>query len=675
MTFVKRFFALILLLMLPVVVMAQATPTAPSALPAASTSTPIPSSGTGGSSNVPSLPGSNPQPIATLQSNALTTPGPDAEATEAVGAGSGGSLSIPINSQECPALVQESFNTTALACDAVGAGEACIGNGIIEASPRNEDPNFSFDLAGDKTTLASLSELNLQTLATDSNALAVVRGQIILNTTDASAPLPAALLVFGDVSIADSGERSGGGGRNARVLAQNGINVRRTPDTAGVVVWQLTPSENVVAIGRTADQAWIRIIIPNEFAGIGWVYAPYLDVEGGAETLPFATFESAVPALEGPEFGSMQSFSLLSATTNPDCGETPDSGILLQSPDGIPGTSYIKVRINGVQINLNGAAFIQAQAGRELLVSVVEGEAIVNANNASQTVRTGQVATVTMGGNLEPTSAPTVASITDPKIAFLPVSLLPRPFGIQPATTTAAAATPDTGTGIVISAAQPTGAATIECKLTSNDGQPKNLRAAPSIVQDITAILQPDETLTATVQTRDLDGLPYTWYFVGTGYVRNDAVNATEGCTSLPVAEVTVSEPTAQPAAVLPTATTAAPTGPSLVSTEFGQLCGLSPAFTRSYVGTNDGFTTQIGGTLTASAGLKGRFSVEGGLTFRGDFGDFMRLVDPANVDTIIAKSGQTQVMDFTFQQATTFNFLIAANKGDFVIFKIECLP
>ncbi len=634
---------------------------------------------TQGTSAQPSLPGGQPaQPtLATTPSNS-TTPAAATPQTN---------TSTTSGGDSCPTLVQDGFNTTPIICDPLNPGEACIGNGVVEAAPRSESPDFGFGQPGDRAGFTELSELQLRTLDTDSRAWTIVKALLPLNTTDDSPSVEATLVIFGDVTIADAGEQASSGARSAVVLATNGMNVRDTPNETGTPVWQLAPNETITVTGRTVDNNWIRMEIPSRFGGVGWVYAPFIDVEGGAETLPFVTVDSPRPSFDPPEYGAMQAFSLLSALTDAACTGTPDSGVLLQSPSGV--ASSVKLRVNDVEIFVNGTIFIQAQASASLLVSVLEGEASITANDTTVTARAGEQAAVTMGPNLEPSGAPTTAPFDSATLQILPFTLLPRPFvlganivGNLPQNTESGAANIPQGSGEPVDAfplqpaAAPTTAPT--CSLTSRDGATKNIRQIPSINGGISGYLQPGQAVEATNVGRDADGFSYRWYQTAQGWLREDTVNLSDGCAALSgntAPAPFIPTPTLVPlASATPVgAAPAVASGPSVVVSglpNLTELCTGTGNYSTSLTVTSEELSFLLGTTWTATPGTVLSVVISGAI-FRGEYGDFIRLVDSAG--TTLIGSGQQQAIRFTFTQPTTFTVNLSSSKGTFVIISLNC--
>lgn len=333
----------------------------------------------------------------------------------------------------CPNQVQGAFNATKLICEGLQDGEACLGNGIVEASPREGVSDFAFGQPADKTALVNVQSLKLRTLDTENALWAVTSAKNLLSTTNDQS-VAVTMIAFGDVTITDDSDIQqpvSGNVRNGTVIADFGLIIRRAPDATGAAIWQLRSGEVVQVTGQLGDKTWYRVVVPNGFGTSGWVYAPYLDVSGDLTTLQFVDVNSVVPTAIPQatiEFRTMQAFTLSSAVTDVSCVDTPNSGVLLQSPDGV--SSSVRTRVNGAEIDFNGTIYLQAQANAVLSVIVLEGEAAFNVDGNRSEVVSGQVVNIGVDANLSANSAPIPDLADTSRLSSLPFALLPRPIAL-----------------------------------------------------------------------------------------------------------------------------------------------------------------------------------------------------------------------------------------------------
>jgi hypothetical protein len=350
----------------------------------------------------------------------------------------------------CPAQVQAALSAAQITCGQVGGGEACLGSGVVEASPQ-EGAQIRFVQPGDRAGFNALTELRLRTLDTSEKTLALVIGRPVFPTTSGGSA-EASLILMGDVTLVDDGDQrpsTSGSGVVGTVIADFGLNVRRRPDPSSEVVWQLRRGDLINVTGQTADKSWYRMEIPNQFRAPAWVYAPYIQVNGNIPTVD----PSIVPTRTAPQasgstatlFQAMQAFNLLSGSLSAECTGAPPSGALIQTPNGM--FDRMRLRVNDVLIELNGTMFLQAQANSSLLISVLEGDANITAQGAMSSTPKGFRASVALGGNLEPQGAPLPDSFDQRELIGLPVNQLPRMIELALLQQETAQAAPASGGG------------------------------------------------------------------------------------------------------------------------------------------------------------------------------------------------------------------------------------
>ncbi|NWF69451.1 MAG: hypothetical protein HXY40_10220 [Chloroflexi bacterium] len=123
----------------------------------------------------------------------------------------------------------------------------------------------------------------------------------------------------------------------------------------------------------------------------------------------------------------VQVFYVQTGANDRPCAEAPDSGLLIQTPEGL---GEIRLLINEVAIELGSTAFIQ-QAEGVMIFCIIEGEGTVTVGDVTRTVPEGGYTTVEIGADLRPTGRPTpLAGYDESGLEALPISLLPREIEI-----------------------------------------------------------------------------------------------------------------------------------------------------------------------------------------------------------------------------------------------------
>lgn len=111
------------------------------------------------------------------------------------------------------------------------------------------------------------------------------------------------------------------------------------------------------------------------------------------------------------------------------CNIAPEDGVIIQTPDT---DIEVMFNLNGVQFELGSTAYVRAEPSQQMIINLIEGQAVVSAQGASQTVMAGTRTTISLDeqgiANDVPTS-PEPYQTSD--IRALPVRTLIRQ--IQPA--------------------------------------------------------------------------------------------------------------------------------------------------------------------------------------------------------------------------------------------------
>lgn len=185
------------------------------------------------------------------------------------------------------------------------------------------------------------------------------------------------------------------------------------------------------------NQAWgvaimrLQANIPDTLPGQNVTFVLFGDVR----------IADASEDVEG-DFGPMQAFYLQSGIGDSPCKDAPDSGILVQTPEGV---ATINLKVNGVDVSLGSTAFLTASAPHDdaahtqqtgaLTVSLLEGSSTITAAGESQTLTGGEKLTVPMTEDLLPAGPPTEPQPIE-ELGALPVDLLPETISLDPAAST-----------------------------------------------------------------------------------------------------------------------------------------------------------------------------------------------------------------------------------------------
>jgi hypothetical protein len=130
------------------------------------------------------------------------------------------------------------------------------------------------------------------------------------------------------------------------------------------------------------------------------------------------TIENAAGADQTP----MQAFYLRTGISDSACETAPESGLLVQTPDGVEAVTF---NINGVDVQVGSTVLFQAQD--ELTVTTVEGTAILDFENEVYPAIAGTQLRLPLNEQGLPTSRPGFPEAYDEnRVNLLPLRPLPR---------------------------------------------------------------------------------------------------------------------------------------------------------------------------------------------------------------------------------------------------------
>jgi hypothetical protein len=317
----------------------------------------------------------------------------------------------------CSQIVLEAFSATDEGCEGTGRNQACYGHIELSAEPQTGVETFKFNAEGDIVDVLDMQSLRLSPMDTERGLFgtALMRLQASLPSTTAK---NITLLLFGEVELENTVEPAHV--LEMTVRTTNSINVRLLPSTEANTVAAVYPGDTLTATGRLEDSSWVRVQIADNRTG--WVFASLLTTEGDLDTLSVVDTSSIY-------YTPMQAFYFRSGMDDAACAEAPNSGMLIQTPEGVGSVTFL---INEVSIQLGSTIFFEAAPGGEMTVSAVEGSAVVTAAGVSYRATAGTEVAVPMDEDMKPAGPPSEPRpYKEDKVRALPLGLLERTVEIH----------------------------------------------------------------------------------------------------------------------------------------------------------------------------------------------------------------------------------------------------
>lgn len=154
---------------------------------------------------------------------------------------------------------------------------------------------------------------------------------------------------------------------------------------------------------------------------------------GDVELTNAVTEENAASGLK-----PMQAFYLKTGLKDSQCVEAPESGMLVQTPEGVGAVQF---RVNGVDIQMGSTVFFQADVQEGMTVSTLEGAAYMEVQGSQQVIVPGTWARIPLRALPDapdffaPDGLPELPESYGERIAFLealPFDLLERRIELAP---------------------------------------------------------------------------------------------------------------------------------------------------------------------------------------------------------------------------------------------------
>ena len=322
----------------------------------------------------------------------------------------------------CPQIVQNAFRLTNQLCEDAGRNEACYGHVQVNALLAAGTEDGAFSREGDILDLVKLRSLRLSPMDFETGSWGVSLMRVQANIPDTQSSTNLTFLAFGDVEITNAAADATLLTIRAATRFAN-VNVHQFPFMDALVIGTLSPGQEALASGRLADGSWYRIFFPDT-GETGWVHR---SVIRSSEDL------SQLDVVEGTSayYRPLQAFYFQSAENDAPCDEAPNSGLLIQTPEGV---AEVKLLINEIGIRLGSTAFVQANADDGFTLNLLEGHAQIEVDGVEQAAYPGTQVNVPLDQGGHPQGPPSEPQPYDPGLLqTLPTGDLQRPINVPPA--------------------------------------------------------------------------------------------------------------------------------------------------------------------------------------------------------------------------------------------------
>lgn len=427
------------------------------------------------------------------------------------------SITVLGQDASCPASILLAMSRANSACSDLGRNILCYGDGQVSLESDMVLTNFSKQ--GDKT---SLEPINLIQVGGDEAQYSVTSLRLQANLLDLEAGRLISMVAYGDAKIINHVDVL----PRVTLIATGLLNIRKTPEANGEVLQELPLRSNIIAIGKAEETGWFRVVVPNT-DDLGWVNQSLVNVEGDASLLQIVTAET-------PLLRPFQILDIETAMDDAPCTGTPESGVLIQTPN--TDATPVSMTLNGAKMKILGTVLIHAQASSEMRIYVLNGLAEINAKDSTELAPQGAFISLNLDSDLQASSAPSAAQAYEmADLIGVPVNNLGYRINIAPPTTQ------DAITQFVINSQTtptptPSRIEQIQQQCRYTIIRQATIWGGPGTYYEAIRTLNKDERVRPVIRV-EVEG--QTWYQLReTGWINSANVSASDNCGEIPLSEV-----------------------------------------------------------------------------------------------------------------------------------------
>jgi hypothetical protein len=263
----------------------------------------------------------------------------------------------------------------------------------------------SFVLVGERADVGLMQQLILS----NESEFSVASMQLQMSIINTETGRNLSLVAFGDVTLSNQVPV-----RPLVPVESTGVmNIRALPDINADILAQYPLRTTVTANGILATGDWLRVQIPDT-SDIGWIATEFITTTGNLSDLNIVDVDTPF----------LRPFQLMSLVTGQDdawCAGTPESGILLQSPNI---TEAVEMTLNGLEMRLYGTTFVQAVPDGTMLLQQIEGNLLIKLGTETRWIVAGSEIALPLDAGLNVTGIASATPITVDNLAGVPVNNL-----------------------------------------------------------------------------------------------------------------------------------------------------------------------------------------------------------------------------------------------------------
>jgi hypothetical protein len=321
---------------------------------------------------------------------------------------------------DCPSIVKTAIDTVKDACAAISRNQACYGNVHLDATSRESEKPLAFTKPGDLADLANVQRLKLSPMDAQNNIWGVALMKVQADIPDTLPGQNVTFILFGDVQIQNAVTDTTAP-ISITLTTTKSVGLLAKPASGEKPLIALQKGTKLIADGRLQDNSWLHVQLTDGSIA-GWIFATFAKIDSDLNGLTVTD-----PSVLNPHH-PMQAFYFQSGLHDRPCNQAPDSGILVQTPQG---KGKINLLADEVEVQLGSTAYLQAQPNGNLIITVIEGSARVTVGSRTITVPSGTRLQIPLDNDLKPNGPlGKLESYDVATLKTLPIGLLQRRIAI-----------------------------------------------------------------------------------------------------------------------------------------------------------------------------------------------------------------------------------------------------
>jgi|GEM_PF-4856050 len=278
------------------------------------------------------------------------------------------STSILVAQETCQLLVDQIIENTQLACPELGDDQICYGNRFVTGVRIIPGLDVKFLEPGDLVDTQSHQGFEVEWYNTELETWGIALAKIVplpLNEDEEEQPT-ISMVMFGSQQVWDA-TRSSPVRYDGTITSVT--NMLKVPGDFETAFFPTTIGEAVTITAREINGRFVRIIDTRMNAG--WVEITSVSTAGDVMLLPLI---DVVQGTDPSTFAPYQAIYLDRIHDLLDCVDAPMSGVLIQTSSRPAMTNVL---VNGLNIALDGTMYVTADAGYEMLIDILDGQAFL----------------------------------------------------------------------------------------------------------------------------------------------------------------------------------------------------------------------------------------------------------------------------------------------------------